>query len=87
MSISLGLGCLWLVVANVIAMFPSKDHHWSNAYALIAVGLPLLVWIAVQNGLVIAALLMVAGMSVLRWPVRYLWRWVLSQIVRPSAKG
>ena len=29
-----------------------------------------------QNGWLIAALALAAGMSVLRWPVRYLLRWV-----------
>ena len=41
MSLSLILACLWAVVANVLAMMPSKDNHWSNAYVLIAVGIVL----------------------------------------------
>ena len=32
------LSLLWLVVANVIAMFPSRDKHWRAAYVLIALG-------------------------------------------------
>ena len=67
---------VWLIVANVAAMFPSKKHHWPTAYVLIAIGLPLLVWVFVQNGIWLMLLLLAMGMSVLRWPVYYLWRWV-----------
>ena len=76
MSSSLVLALLWLVTANVIAMFPSKDHHWRNAYMLIAIGVPLLGWVCWQNGIVLALIVLVAAMSVLRWPVIYLVKWV-----------
>lgn len=70
------LGCLWLVVANVLAMLPSKDNHWRRAYVLMAIGVPLLTWIAYSNGIWVALLFLVAGMSILRWPVIYLTRWL-----------
>ncbi|WP_439141159.1 DUF2484 family protein [Planktotalea sp.] len=76
MSPSLVLALLWLVTANVIAMFPSKDHHWRNAYMLIAIGVPLLGWVWWQNGVLLALIVLVAAMSVLRWPVIYLVKWV-----------
>ena len=76
MSLSLVLALLWLVVANVIAMFPSKDAHWRNAYMLIAIGIPILVWVYWQNGFWIALAVLVAAMSVLRWPVIYLVKWI-----------
>lgn len=76
MSLALGAGCLWLILANLIAMFPSRDHHWRNAYMLIALGLPLLVWIGLTAGGLAAAVLAGAGASVLRWPVIYLGRWL-----------
>lgn len=66
---------IWLIVANLIAMFPSKDYHWSNAYKLIAVGLPILIWVVWTNGWIWAMLFVTAAASVLRWPVIYLWRW------------
>ena len=50
MSLSLTLACFWAVIANVIAMTPSKDHHWRNAYMLIAVGIPILGFVTVQHG-------------------------------------
>jgi hypothetical protein len=73
---ALGIACLWLILANVIAMFPSRDHHWRNAYMLIALGLPLLVWVGLAVGWLLAAVFLVAGASVLRWPLIYLWRWI-----------
>ena len=76
MSPSLFLALLWLVTANLIAMFPSKDHHWRNAYMLIAIGVPLLGWVWWQNGVLLALIVLVAAMSVLRWPVIYLVKWV-----------
>jgi len=76
MSTSLVLALLWLVTANVIAMFPSKDHHWRNAYMLIGLGVPLLGWVFWQNGVWVALLVLLAAMSVLRWPVIYLVKWV-----------
>lgn len=72
----LGAACLWLIAANVIAMLPSRDAHWRSAYELIAAGLPLLLWVALTAGWLAAAVFLVAGASVLRWPVWHLWRWV-----------
>lgn len=75
MSAPLILACLWLVAANVLAMIPSRDHHWTRAYVLIALGVPLLVWLTWAQGVWIGLLFLAAGMSVLRWPVIYLLRW------------
>lgn len=70
------LGMIWLVAANVLALLPSRDNHWTRAYVLMALGLPLLGWIAYENGVWIAAVFFIAGASVLRWPVIYLGRWL-----------
>ncbi|HSG54298.1 MAG TPA: DUF2484 family protein, partial [Paracoccaceae bacterium] len=67
---------------NVLAMIPSRDNHWTRAYVLIAVGIPLLGYVTVENGPWVGLLVLAAGMSVLRWPVRYLWRWVQGRIGR-----
>ncbi|KGM48612.1 DUF2484 family protein [Pseudooceanicola atlanticus] len=82
MTLSLVLACLWAIVANVVAMMPSKDNHWRFAYAMIALGLPLLAWVWVQNGPWIALIVLVAGMWVLRWPVRYGAQWIGEQVLR-----
>ena len=74
MTLSSICAALWLVVANVMAMIPSKDKLWQRAYLLMAIGIPLLGWVVYQNGLWIGLIALVAGMSVLRWPVVYLTR-------------
>lgn len=76
MTLSLILACVWALVANVLAMTPSKDNHWRRAYVLIALGIPLLGFVTYQNGPWVGLLVLVAGMSVLRWPVMYLGKWL-----------
>jgi len=76
MSTSLIFACVWAVVANVLAMTPSKDHHWRNAYILIAVGIPLLGYVTVQHGPWVGLLVLAAGCSILRWPMIYLGGWL-----------
>ncbi len=80
MTLSLILTFVWLVLANVLGMLPSRDNHWTRAYVLIALGLPLLVWVTWENGWIVGLLALAAGMSVLRWPVRYLLAWVKRQL-------
>ena len=80
MSPSLIAFCVWAVAANLTAMVPSKRNHWPQAYALIAVGVPLLGWITWENGPVWGLVALAAGASVLRWPVRYLGRWLRRQL-------
>ncbi|MFM7656183.1 MAG: DUF2484 family protein [Paracoccaceae bacterium] len=83
MSATLALiaALVWLILANVVGMLPSKDQHWSNAYKLIAVGLPILVWLGLTNGALYALVFLVAAGSVLRWPLVYLWRWIRRRLV------
>ena len=74
MSAGLILACLWAVAANVVAMFPSRRGHWPAAWALIALGIPILGLVTWQNGPWLGLLVLAAGASVLRWPLRHLWR-------------
>ena len=76
MNASLVLAGLWAVVANVLAMTPSRDAHWRAAYVLIATGIPILGYVTYQNGPWIGLIVLAAAMSVLRWPVIYLVRWL-----------
>ncbi|MCG7625281.1 DUF2484 family protein [Epibacterium sp. Ofav1-8] len=78
MNTSLILACLWVVLANVLAMLPSKDNHWSRAYVLIALGIPILGYVTLENGPWWGLAMLVAGMSILRWPVIHLVRWLRS---------
>jgi hypothetical protein len=70
----LTLACLWLVTANLIAMLPSRDHHWRAAYVLIALGVPLLGWVTYVSGPLWGMAFLAAGASLLRWPLIHLWR-------------
>ena len=76
MSLSLALACVWLVLANVLALIPSRDNHWFRAYVLIGLGVPLVGWVTWVNGPIVGLLVLAAGASVLRWPLIYLGRWV-----------
>lgn len=66
----------WLIAANVIAMFPSRDYHWRAAYGLIAIGVPLLGWVTWEGGPIVGIAVLAAGASILRWPVVFFWRWL-----------
>ena len=76
MSTPLILACIWAATANLIGMFPSRHKHWPAAYALIALGIPILVWVFLEDGLIFGVLVFLAAASLLRWPVRYFMRWV-----------
>ncbi|SHI60510.1 DUF2484 family protein [Wenxinia saemankumensis] len=67
---------LWVVLAHLLALLPSRDHHWRRAYGLIAIGIPIVGWVTATNGPVIGLVVLAMGASVLRWPVIHLARWV-----------
>ena len=76
MTPSLIAAALWAVTANLIAMLPSKRGHWPAAWGLIVVGIPLVGWVTLQNGPFVGLAVLAAGVSILRWPVRFLLRWL-----------
>ena len=80
MTPSLFLACLWLVLANVLGMLPSRDNHWTRASVLIALGVPLIGWVWWQSGPWVGMVVLLAGMSVLRWPMLYLIRWLRARL-------
>ncbi|MBN2629131.1 MAG: DUF2484 family protein [Rhodobacteraceae bacterium] len=79
MTAALTGALVWLVAANVIAMLPSRDHHWRAAFVLIAIGIPLVGWVTWQSGPILGLLILAAGASVLRWPLICVWRWIRSK--------
>ena len=85
MTTSLVLACLWAVMASVIAMLPARIH-WPAAYVLIAVGIPILGFVTYQNGPILGLIVLAAGVSVLRWPVLFLFRWLRGQVARQPAE-
>ncbi len=82
MNWSIAFAALWGVSANVLAMLPSKDNHWTRAYILIAIGIPILGLVTWQHGPWVGMLVLAAGMSILRWPVIYSWRWIKRRALR-----
>lgn len=76
MTVSLTLAALWALVANLLAILPSRDNHWRRAYALIAIGIPLLGYVVCENGPWWGLGVLCAAMSVLRWPIVYMGRWL-----------
>ena len=84
MSYPLISALLWLIGANIIAMLPSRDHHWRAAYLLIAVGIPLLGWVTYVEGPIWGMVLLAGGASVLRWPLIHLWRRIRPRSEEPA---
>ena len=72
----------WVVLAFVLQAFPSNDNHWRRAYVLIAFGIPILGYVTYQNGPWLGLAVLLAGMSLLRWPVIYLTRWIRGRVQR-----
>jgi thiamine transporter ThiT len=70
------LACLWAVAANVMALLPSRRHHWPQAVVLMVTAVPILVLVFREQGWVVGGLCLVAAASILRWPVYFLWRWL-----------
>lgn len=79
MTPSLFLAALWAVVANILALLPSRDNYWKRAYVLIVLGVPLVGFVTFENGPWVGMAVLAAGMSVLRWPVIYLGRWLTAR--------
>lgn len=76
MSLALAAACLWVVVATLLALLPSRQNHWPAAWALIAAGIPILGYVTWRHGPLVGLLVLAAGASYLRWPLWHLWRWL-----------
>lgn len=73
MSLSLFLGCVWVVAATVVAMLPMRRQYVPGVTLLIAA--PVLIgFIGWQHGWIFAALGAAGFVSMFRNPLRYLWR-------------
>jgi len=68
MPLSLILACLWALMAGLIGMGP-KRYHWPAAWGLIATGIPLLGYVTWQTGPFWGVVVLLAGASILRWPL------------------
>lgn len=65
---ALTAACLWVVLASLIMLLPRR-FHWPGAYGLTLTGIPLLGWVTWTNGPFWGLFCLLAGVSVLRWPL------------------
>lgn len=73
MSTSLLLGCFWVLSATVVAMLPMRQQYWPGLGLLLAA--PVLIgFVAVQHGWIWALPCVLAFLSMMRNPLRYLWK-------------
>ncbi len=77
--LSFTLACLWALIAAAVALGPRR-WHWPAAYALIVSGIPLVGYVTLQNGPVAGLVVLAGGVSMLRWPMRFLGRWVMRHL-------
>ena len=68
--------CLWVVLAWLLMISLTAKQSWPAAYGLIAVGVPIVIWLGLSMGWLWALLGLAVMGAVLRWPVVYGWRWV-----------
>lgn len=68
MPLALVLACLWALVASLAGMAPQR-FHWLAAWTLIATGIPLLGFVTYQAGPFWGLVFLIAGASILRWPL------------------
>lgn len=68
MSGALTAACLWVVVAALAAMMPRR-FHWTAAHLLTVSGIALLGWVTWSEGPIWGFVCLLAGASVLRWPL------------------
>ena len=73
MSLSLIVGCLWVVAAAVVAMLPMRAQ-FPPGIALLVAAPCLLAWIAVDHGAWIFGAGLFAFLSMFRRPLGYLVR-------------
>jgi hypothetical protein len=85
MTASLLAAGLWVLASQIVALNPSRANHWPQAWALIALGLPILGWLTYETGPLAGLLALAAGASILRWPLRHLWRWARRRAGRGPA--
>lgn len=72
MSLSLILGCLWVLAATVTAMVPMRLQYVPGVALLVAAP-GVLGLVGYQHGWLIFALCLAAFLSMFRNPLRYLW--------------
>lgn len=73
MSLSLTIGCLWVLLAAVVALLPMRRQYVPGIALLVAAPV-LLGWIARDHGAWIFVAGLFAFLSMFRNPLIYFWR-------------
>lgn len=72
--------CLWVVLAWLLQTLLTARQSWPAAYGLIALGVPVVVWLGRSGGWIWGAVGAGVMLLVLRWPVIYLGRWLRGKL-------
>ena len=73
MSLSMILGCLWVLAATIVAMFPMRRQYAPGILLLIAA--PVLIGVIFwEHGVWLGLAALFAFVSMFRNPLRYLWK-------------
>ena len=73
MSLSLIIGCVWVLIAAVVALLPMR-HQYAPGVLLLAVAPVLLGWVAWDHGAWVFAFGLFAFLSMFRNPLIFFWR-------------
>ncbi|MGB0498334.1 MAG: DUF2484 family protein [Rubricella sp.] len=82
MAWSILLGGIWIIAAFLISISPRRIH-WAGAKILIPLAIPLLVLLFQEQGSLVGLVGLAIVVSVLRWPVYFLLRWLARQLGFP----
>jgi hypothetical protein len=80
-------GFLWIIVANLLGMIPSRDGHRARAAFLIVTGIPLLAWLFWENGPLAAIIFLAGALSVLRVPALVVLRRIMRAMPGQPARA
>ncbi len=81
LTTSLVVAACWALLASVLGVVPSRDNHWRRAYVLIALAVPMLIWVFAENGVFVGFGVSLAVLSVLRWPAFYAVKWLRRRLL------
>lgn len=81
MTLSLTLAAIWVIAATAVAFLPMRLQY-APGLLLLALALPLLIFIAVQHGIWIVLLVLAGFASMFRRPLAVLLRYLLGRMKR-----
>jgi hypothetical protein len=81
MTTAIALLAAWVVLATLIGLM-ARRFHWRGAILLMVLLVPLVPYVWVQVNPFIALLFLAGVMSILRWPLIFLGRWINRHFTR-----